>query len=51
MPKFTVTGDVDPFLQIITGANPNYSPAADINCDGRNDAADVPGFVSLLLGP
>lgn len=41
--------DVAAFMFYVFSASPLFSPAADINCDGRIDASDVPGFVALLL--
>jgi hypothetical protein len=43
--------DTQSFIYYVTGINPNFGPAADVNCDGLNDLNDIPGFVSLLLGP
>lgn len=41
--------DIQGFVWTLTGFNPNYSPTADMNCDGLNDVADIPDFVDGLL--
>lgn len=41
--------DIQPFIYHVTGFNPNFGPAADMNCDGLNDLDDVPQFVNSLL--
>jgi hypothetical protein len=42
---------VQSFLQFVLGVNPNFGPAADMNCDGLNDLTDVDPFVNSLLVP
>lgn len=41
--------DIRPFIWLLTGFNPNFGPAADMNCDGLNDLDDIPLFVESLL--
>jgi hypothetical protein len=43
--------DIASFVQFVTGTNPTFGPAADMNCDGLTDELDVPLFVSQLLAP
>jgi glycosidase len=43
--------DIDPFIQYITGVNPTFGPAADMDCNGLIDLDDVPLFASQLLAP
>jgi hypothetical protein len=44
--------DVQPFIWHVTGFNPNFGPAADMNCDGLNDMSDIPDFAATLVqGP
>ena len=41
--------DIQGFVWFLIGFNPNYGPAADMNCDGLNDLSDIPDFVDILL--
>ncbi|HKQ46478.1 MAG TPA: alpha-amylase family glycosyl hydrolase [Phycisphaerae bacterium] len=41
--------DIQSFVWFLTGFNPNYGPAADMNCDGLNDEDDIPVLVDQLL--
>lgn len=41
--------DIRPFIWLLTGFNPNFGPAADMNCDGLNDLDDIQLFVESLL--
>jgi hypothetical protein len=41
--------DIQAFTWILIGFNPNYGPAADMNCDGLNDENDIPLLVDQLL--
>jgi alpha-amylase len=43
--------DIYPFVQYLTGTNPTFGPAADMNCDGVIDEMDIPLFISQLLAP
>lgn len=43
--------DIGPFVQYLTGTNPTFGPAADMNCDGVIDELDIPLFISQLLAP
>ncbi|MBN2559553.1 MAG: hypothetical protein JXQ75_01295 [Phycisphaerae bacterium] len=41
--------DIRSFVWLLTGFNPNFGPAADLNCDGVNDMDDTPLFIDELL--
>lgn len=41
--------DIQSFTWYLTGYNPNYSPASDMNCDGLNDDSDIPILIDQLL--
>lgn len=41
--------DIQAFVWLLTGFNPNFGPAADMTCDGLNDELDIPDFVTGLL--
>ncbi len=49
--SYTIDGaDIQVAAGLLTGAINAFNPALDYNCDGLNDANDVPGFVNSLLG-
>ncbi|MFQ5423151.1 MAG: hypothetical protein ACE5F9_04140 [Phycisphaerae bacterium] len=48
--NFAINGaDIAPFVDLITGANLQFHPAADLNGDGLNDAGDLSLFVDALI--
>lgn len=45
------TNDIFPFILYVIGTISVFEPAADLNCDGLINGADMQGFVDALLAP
>ncbi len=50
---FVTTTDLPDFVQVLTGTltNPLQLEAADVDCDGLRNAADIQAMIDLLLAP